>query len=98
MATEQPRRLDENLVVDAGGGVRCGHCDRLASAAGEPFLSRAVEVRRDPGAAGPQVRDSGERFVDARMVFRQRCCAGCGVALLTEVVPADDPRLRTKEL
>lgn len=56
-------------------------------------------VRRlDDNLAGPHVRDSGERFDDVPVLFRQRCCAGCGVALLTEVVPADDPLLRTKEL
>jgi hypothetical protein len=92
------RRIDDNLLVDAAGAMRCAHCDAVAGRPGEPFLARAALIEGDPSLAGPQVHDAGAAFVDVRVVFRQRACGGCGAALLTEVVPADEPLLRTKEL
>jgi len=97
MSTDQARRLDDNLVLEADA-VACAHCGTIANAGDEPFLSRAVLIEGNPDQAGPQVHAGGRQFVDPEVVFRQRVCAGCGVALLTEVVPAQDPPMRTKKL
>jgi hypothetical protein len=32
------------------------------------------------------------------VVFKQQCCPGCNVALLTEIVPADEQNYRTREV
>lgn len=90
-------RIDDNLVL-RDGSLSCVHCGTLAGRAGEPFLSAALLIESVPGAAGPQVRDNASEFIDSKVVFRQRICAGCTVALQTEVVPEQDVEMRTKEI
>jgi len=37
-------------------------------------------------------------FVDRAIVLRQAFCPGCFTVLMTEIVPADEPRFRTKAI
>ena len=91
-------RIDDNLTKGDDGALVCAHCGTLVGRPGLGFLSEAVRVTGPPGAAGPQVLEHAERFVDRTVGFRQLCCPGCYVALLTEVVPEDEGSFRTKEL
>ncbi|ANN16076.1 hydantoinase [Amycolatopsis orientalis] len=83
------RRLDDNLVEPADGGLACGHCgERLRTADGEP----AVAVHEGPATdAGPQIIATAADYVDAPVVFRQYCCPSCWTAVYSGVVPADHP-------
>lgn len=83
------RRLDDNLVEPANGGLGCGHCGEvLRTAEGEP----AVAVYEGPPTeAGPQIIATAADYVDAPVVFRQYCCPSCWTAVYSGVVPADHP-------
>ncbi|MEA5362581.1 hydantoinase B/oxoprolinase family protein [Amycolatopsis sp., V23-08] len=83
------RRLDDNLVEPAQGGLACGHCgEHLSTPDGEP----AVAVHEGPPSdAGPQIIANAADYVDARVVFRQYCCPSCWTALYSSVVPAEHP-------
>jgi N-methylhydantoinase B len=98
VAAGQGTRIDDNLAKGPDGALLCTHCGTTVGRPGETFLSEAVRVTGRPGAAGPQVREHAERFVDRAVGFRQLCCPGCYTALLTEVVPEDEDSFRTKEL
>lgn len=97
MSADGEMRIDDNLIL-RDGDYSCAHCGTLAGRAGEPFLSAALLIESDPGMAGPQVRGNASEFIDSKVVFRQRVCAGCTVALQTEVVPEEDVEMRTKEI
>lgn len=91
-------RLDDNLVSRADGLVSCAHCGYVVGERGSDYLCYALRREGAPSEAGPQIRGNPKLFVDESVVFRQWCCPGCRVALLTEVVPADEPVYRLKEV
>lgn len=91
-------RLDDNLVVTADEMVRCAHCGYELGKRGPNLLGAAVIREGAPEEAGPQIRGRPAHFVDEAIVFRQFCCPGCYVALLTEIVPAGEQSYRSKEV
>jgi hypothetical protein len=99
MSTVGTVRIDDNLVQDSDGAIRCVHCNAVVGARGdETYLAKALRVSRPSAAAGPQVRIQPGQFVDRTVSFRQICCFGCGVALVSEVIPDDEPSYRRKSL
>lgn len=96
-STQEGKRIDDNLVLGAGGEVRCRHCGARVGVVGEErYLSQAKHIERSAGAAGPQVREDAHLFVDRDIVLRQVVCPECATALATEVVPRDDDSYRKK--
>jgi N-methylhydantoinase B len=89
--------LDENTVLQ-DDLVRCAHCGADLGDRGGEYLARALWREQDPLAAGPNVRAEPSLFVDRQIVLRQAFCPSCQTVLLTEIVPADEPRLRTVEV
>jgi N-methylhydantoinase B len=98
VATGPELRLDDNLVSRADGFVTCAHCGYIVGERGAGYLRHALRREGTPSQAGPQIRGKPNLFVDEEVVFRQWCCPGCHVALLTEVVPAGEPVYRSKEV
>ncbi len=95
MATSM--QLDDNLAV-RGEQVVCVHCEAVVGRRDGEFLASALWREQDPLAAGPNVHAQPSLFVDREIVLRQAFCPTCYTLLLTEIVPADEPRLRTKEV
>ena len=92
-------RIDDNLVQDASGEIRCAHCEEVVGSRDDDvYLSKALRLVRPPVAAGPQIRGDQRLFVDREVSFRQVCCPGCGVALISEIAPDDDEEFRRKSL
>jgi N-methylhydantoinase B len=91
-------RMDDNLVVGVDRIVRCAHCGTTIGERGKDQMKYAVERRGEPTIAGPNIRGTAGKFVDEIVVFKQQCCPGCNVALLTEIVPADEQNYRTREV
>lgn len=89
--------LDDNLVL-RDNVVRCAHCDTDLGARNGEYLANALWREQDPLSAGPSMRAEPSLFVDRRIVLRQAFCPGCQTVLLTEIVPADEPRLRSMEV
>jgi N-methylhydantoinase B len=88
--------LDDNLLMDAVGNTFCKHCGTVVGPPERKFLSMAHRREGPPILAGPQIHGDPAHYVDERIVFRQYCCPGCSVSLLTEVVPASDHGFRHK--
>ncbi|MBF6570610.1 MAG: hydantoinase B/oxoprolinase family protein [Candidatus Binataceae bacterium] len=91
-------RIDDNIVTDADGRWICAHCGTTLAEPGRNYLDGAHLRRGVPAEAGPQIRGEPAMFVDQHIVFRQFCCPGCYVAILTEIVPNDETQYRVKEL
>ncbi len=91
-------RIDDNVVVDREGRWRCGHCDTSLAERGQNYLNGALLHEGPTSEAGPQIRGEPHEFVDMPVVFRQFCCPGCYVALLSEIVPAEEVQYRLKQL
>lgn len=91
-------QLDDNVMMSADGALTCAHCGAGLGQRDEPFLALALQRVREPEAAGPQIRARAALFVDCEMVLRQSLCPGCHVVLLTEIVPADEPSWRSKQV
>lgn len=88
-------RIDDNVDIRPDGSARCVHCSTALGHRDSGTLSLAI-VREDvPSAAGPSVHAPAELFTDRPIVFRQRLCPGCLVALSTEITPADEAEFRT---
>jgi len=90
--------IDGNVEVVDDGSVHCRHCGSVAGVDAEDPYSEALTFEGPPSTAGPHILEDGQQFVDRDIVFRQLCCPGCRAALLTEVVPADEPSARGKSL
>ncbi|MGP3533201.1 hypothetical protein ACTU3I_00275 [Microbacterium sp. RD1] len=86
-------QIDVNLALDDAGSVVCRHCGTRVGSAAEPF-SGALRRESPAQKAGPGVRVDPSVFTDRPIVLRQAFCPGCLTALLTEVVPADEPSHR----
>lgn len=91
------RHLDDNLDEGPDGVVVCRHC---ATPVGDrtDVLAQARRRESAPRAAGPAVRAEAPEFTDRPIVLRQAFCPQCLVQLQAEIVPADEPALRTRTL
>jgi N-methylhydantoinase B len=89
--------LDDNLEQVANGTVRCRHCGTAVGVAAEP-LRDALTRESDPREAGPSVRAEPSHFTDREVVLRQVFCPECLTLLQAEIVPADEPSLRTRSV
>ncbi|MER6173846.1 hydantoinase B/oxoprolinase family protein [Streptosporangium sp. NPDC001681] len=89
------RPLDDNLKLapDGEGGsvVVCAHCDHPLGRWGENYLATLPRRAGSPGEAGPTAWADPADYVDVPIEFRQFYCPGCYTALLTQVVPVDQP-------
>lgn len=91
------RHLDDNLDERPDGRVVCRHCDiTLGDRAN--VLANALRKEGPPRAAGPAIRAEATEFADRPVVLRQAFCPQCLVQLQAEIVPADEPALRTRTL
>jgi hypothetical protein len=89
--------IDDNLELRPDGAVACRHCGTAVGVAAEP-LRDALVRERDPQDAGPSVRAEPAHFTDRRVVLRLTLCRGCLTQLQAEIVPADEPSFRTRNL
>ena len=87
-----------DLIDDSGARrlacARCGHalcCER------DNYKAHARRIDRAIQAANPLIGDP-QRFIDARVEFRQFYCPACGGLLENEVCRAGDPLLHDIEL
>ena len=90
-------RVDNHLVVDEEGVVRCERCGHSLGPVTENYKLHAVGKERPIQAANPCIVDPA-RFIDREVVFRQYFCPGCAVALENEVILADSEPLWDKQL
>jgi len=91
------RRLDEHMVVDADGAVRCAACGYRLGGQGEGYKPGAVERVRGFRELGLLQRDPSE-LIDEEVVMRQYFCAGCGTNLENDVIRAGAEPLNDKIL
>jgi hypothetical protein len=90
-------QIDDNLEQAPDGTVACRHCGTAIGVAAEPL--RDARVREtDPQEAGPSVRAESRHFTDRPVVLRQSFCPECLTLLQSEIVPADEPSFRTRNL
>lgn len=89
--------IDENLVQDDAGTVSCRHCSTPVGVAADP-LSGARRRETASQTAGPSVRADAGNFADREVVLRQTFCPECLTLLQSEIVPADEPSMRTRSL
>ena len=89
--------LDDNLEQTTDGVVRCRHCEAAVGVAAEPLRDGRVRESA-PREAGPSVRADAENFADRAVILRRTFCPSCLVLLQAEIVPADEPSLRTRTL
>jgi N-methylhydantoinase B len=93
-------RVTESLdLVDEGGARRlaCARCGHGLSGERENYKEHALRIDRPIQAANPLIGDP-QRFIDARVEFRQFYCPACGGLLENEVCRAGDPLLHDIEL
>lgn len=90
-------RLDNHLVVDDEGVVRCERCGQTLGPVAENYKLHAVRKDRPIQDANPRIVDPA-MFIDREVVFRQYFCPGCAVALENEVILADSDPIWDKQL
>lgn len=90
-------QIDDNLEQRPDGDVVCRHCGTAVGVAAEP-LRDALVRERDSLEAGPSVRAEPRHFTDRRVVLRLTLCPQCLTQLQAEIVPADEPSFRTRNL
>lgn len=94
---------DVGAIVDSNLELRderleCSDCHaELGSRSGE-YLEKAIWREQSAMNAGPSMHADPGLFVDRPIVLRQAFCPGCFTVLMTEIVPADEPRFRTKAI
>lgn len=91
------QNIDDNLEQGSDGAVNCRHCGHVVGNA-ENELGSALIREQPPAAAGPAVHADAANFADRRIVLRQSCCPECLTQLQAEVVPADEPSGRRRQL
>jgi hypothetical protein len=89
--------IDDNLDLGDDGRVVCRHCATVTGSATNP-LADALVRESAPREAGPSVRAEASNFTDRDVLLRQVFCPSCLVLLQAEIVPADEPSLRTRSL
>lgn len=77
---------DERLLV-------CRHCGHEIGEAGGDYAKYLPCHVGQPTEAGPRIWSDASAYIDQDVVFRQYYCPGCYVAVRTEVVPANHPRI-----
>jgi N-methylhydantoinase B len=97
---ERTLRVTDNLdLYLEKGGLRLG-CSKCAADLGAVhgnYKDECVRRESDISTANPNIGDY-RRYIDARPVFRQFFCPGCGALIENEVARASDPVLRDIEL
>jgi hypothetical protein len=88
-------QLDDNLTLTDGGNVVCTQCKTLLGNANDDPLANAIKRERPSRDAGPGVHADPKIFTTREIVLRQFFCPGCSTVLATEIVPRDEPSLRT---
>jgi hypothetical protein len=89
--------IDDNLEQRPDGAVVCRHCGTSVGVSADPL--RDARVRESaPAEAGPSVRAEPRHFTDREVVLRQTFCPECLTLLQAEIVPADEPSFRTRNL
>ena len=89
--------IDDNLEQRDDGTVACRHCGTVVGAATDP-LRDALIREQESQAAGPSVRAEPAHFTDRQVVLRLTLCPECLTQLQAEIVPADEPSFRTRNL
>jgi hypothetical protein len=89
--------IDDNLEQRDDGSVACRHCGTAVGAAADP-LRDALVREQESQAAGPSVRAEPAHFTDRQVVLRLTLCPECLTQLQAEIVPADEPSFRTRNL
>jgi N-methylhydantoinase B len=84
-------RIDR-VDADDGPVLVCADCGTVLAAGGGDYR-HGLLVHDSPVSELP-LAETPNRFLDDDMVFRQFCCPGCHVLVVTEVVRADDPPLQ----
>ena len=88
--------IDDNLEA-VGEDVICRHCATPLGTRVEPLrLARVTEV--EPRQAGPGVRADASNYASRSIVLRRAFCPECLTQLKAEIVPADEPTLRSSIL
>ena len=96
-ARRQPvvKRVTEYLdlvAADNGKHLACARCGHTLSTAPQNYKANALRIDRPIQASNPLIGDP-QRFIDARVEFRQFYCPQCGGLIENEVSRAHDPLL-----
>jgi N-methylhydantoinase B len=87
----------ELVSVEGGPRLACARCGHVLCASRENYKAHALRIARPIQAANPLIGDP-QRFIDARVEFRQFYCPACGGLIENEVCRAEDPLLHDIEL
>ena len=90
--------VDDNVLLREDGTTACRHCEAALGDTSTGTLSRGVVRERPSPEAGPSVHAAPETFTDRPIVLRQTFCPSCHVVLATEIVPSDEPSMRSWSL
>jgi N-methylhydantoinase B len=85
------------VAVDGGRRLACARCGHVLCGARDNYKTHALRIDRPIQAANPLIGDP-QRFIDARVEFRQFHCPACGGLIENEVCRAEDPLLHDIEL
>ncbi len=85
------------VSVDGARHLACARCGHALCAARLNYKAHALRIDRPIQAANPLIGDP-QRFIDARVEFRQFHCPACGGLIENEVCRAEDPLLHDIEL
>ncbi len=85
------------IAVDGARRLACARCGHALCSARENYKVHTLRIDRPIQAANPLIGDP-QRFIDARVQFRQFYCPACGGLVENEVCRAEDPLLRDIEL
>ncbi|HYB41343.1 MAG TPA: hydantoinase B/oxoprolinase family protein, partial [Candidatus Methylomirabilis sp.] len=87
-----------DLVSAAGGRhLACARCGHVLCPVRDNYKAHALRIDRPIQAANPLIGDP-QRFIDARVEFRQFYCPACGGLIENEVCRGGDPLLHDIEL
>jgi len=85
------------VALDGERRLACARCGHALGPAGENYKVHALRRDRPIQSANPLIGDP-QRFIDARVEFRQFYCPACGGLRENEVCRAEDPLLHDIEL
>src|SRR5215831_7985347 len=85
------------VEIDGERHLACARCGQVLCRARENYKAHALRIDRPIQAANPLIGDP-QRFIDARVEFRQFCCPSCGGLIENEVCRAEDPLLHDIDL
>jgi acetophenone carboxylase len=93
-------RPTENLALrKVNGGVHtcCAKCDTDLGSVRENYKEHCVREDHDIGESNPNVGDY-KRYIDAKPVWRQFFCPGCGCLIENEIAREGEEVLRDIEI